>query len=781
MLRRRFLYGISFAVISLVGLSGLAGQAEGPEHGLEGPRQGVLPDISLPANASATAHLRALNEVPKPGLEVPEGDMESLKWTAALRSTPGGGEVHYDTGSVASLAPTQNIGFNGIGQNGWIPYDAAIAVGPNHVLVMTNAEWAVYSRTGGLLTLNTFASWWGTVAGTPFDPKCVYDPLSGRFVMLAVSKGSSTAYYHLSVSNTNDPTGAWFSYRLDATLDGSSATGNWADFPGLGYDEDTLYITSNQFTLSGNSFRYAKIRIIDKAAAYGGGLTTWTDFVGLLNSDSTKAFTVQPARALSATSGSNYLLNTRSGGGTSVTLWRIDNAPASPTLVRQATLAVGTYSVPPDAPQAGTSTLVATNDSRAYDVVLQNGIMHTAFGEAYSGLAAIRYLRIAVASNAVQKDITYTSAGLHYYFPAVTTDASSNVYFVFNRSSASEYVSVQQTGMTASEAVIEPSALVYAGLGSNTTGRWGDYSGIATDPANPNTAWIYGGYATGSNSWATRVASVSLSGATSPTLGGISPASGTTGTSVPVTLTGTNFVAGATVAVGGGDVTVSNTSVASSTQITATFAIAGTAAIGGRSVTVTTSGGTSGAVTFTVNPPPPTLSPLKPLKGNQGQNVLVAMTGTNFVPGGTSINFSNGTGLSATNINVTSPTAMSATFQIGAGAASGWHTVTVTTAGGTSNGRAFRVFGVPSITTISPASGNRATSVSVTLTGTDFSTDSTVQVSGTGVAVSNLSFDADWKWIKATFTIDAGAATGPRNVTVTNSVGTSNAVIFTVQ
>ena len=60
---------------------------------------------------------------------------------------------------------------------------------------------------------------------------------------------------------------------------------------------------------------------------------------------------------------------------------------------------------------------------------------------------------------------------------------------------------------------------------------------------------------------------------------------------MPVTLTGTNFVVGATtVAVVGGGVTVTNTVVSSSTSLTANFVLDPSAALGARTVTVTTAG-----------------------------------------------------------------------------------------------------------------------------------------------------------------------------------------------
>ena len=88
-----------------------------------------------------------------------------------------------------------------------------------------------------------------------------------------------------------------------------------------------------------------------------------------------------------------------------------------------------------------------------------------------------------------------------------------------------------------------------------------------------------------------------------PTLSSISPNRGTQGQTVAVTLTGTSFATGATVNVSGALITVSNTTVVSSTQINATFAIAANAVLGAVNISVTTSGTTTNAVAYTIGPP----------------------------------------------------------------------------------------------------------------------------------------------------------------------------------
>lgn len=105
-----------------------------------------------------------------------------------------------------------------------------------------------------------------------------------------------------------------------------------------------------------------------------------------------------------------------------------------------------------------------------------------------------------------------------------------------------------------------------------------------------------------------------------PALTSISPNRSLVGQAVAVTLTGTGFASGATVNVSGTLVTVSNTTVVSSTQITATFTIAALAALGDRNVTVTTSGVTTNAVTFTIAPPL-SVSSTSPTNGSTGVSI----------------------------------------------------------------------------------------------------------------------------------------------------------------
>jgi hypothetical protein len=181
-------------------------------------------------------------------------------------------------------------------------------------------------------------------------------------------------------------------------------------------------------------------------------------------------------------------------------------------------------------------------------------------------------------------------------------------------------------------------------------------------------------------------ATVTITAPSNPVLSSIAPASGAPGTSVAVTLTGSNFAAGATLAIGGTGVSASNVTVVSATTITATFVIATNASTGAHSVTVA---GASGSVNFTVNSPKPTLTSISPNTAGRGTTVNVTLTGTQFTsPATVAV---QGSAFTVSNVVVVNANTITATIHVGASAARRSHSTTVTTPAGTSNSVSFVV------------------------------------------------------------------------------------------
>jgi hypothetical protein len=192
-----------------------------------------------------------------------------------------------------------------------------------------------------------------------------------------------------------------------------------------------------------------------------------------------------------------------------------------------------------------------------------------------------------------------------------------------------------------------------------------------------------------------------------PTVSSVSPSSGSTAGGTQVTITGTNL-SGAT-AVDFGSVAATGVSVNSAgTQITATSP-AGSA--GTVDVTVTTAGGTSktsSADEFTYVAPvvvAPKLSAISPSSGSKAGGTQVTITGTNL-SGATAVDFGS---VAATGVSVNSAgTQITATSPAGS---AGTVDVTVTTAGGTSNGLAYTytappTASAPQVTDLFPRSGS---------------------------------------------------------------------------
>ena len=425
-------------------------------------------------------------------------------------------------GLAPAAAPIGSTNFAGIAATGWRPPDCTMAVGPQHTLLSVNSSIAVYDKgTGALHLQRTLTQWFANVVTdmTIFDPKTLYDQHAARWVLLAVGvqENPRQSVFLLSISTTSDPLGVWLNYRLDATKDGDTATSNWADYPSLGVDNRALYVTANMFAFGGN-FQYAKIRVIPKAGPYSGGPAPYFDFVKLKNADNTLAFTIQPCHTFGAPQ-VEYLVNSAFPRGNFLTLWQITNPTVAPSLTRTP-VPVSPYSLPPNADQSGGVAPLNTGDTRVLHAVFRGDSVWTAFSTAANwggsaNRASIQWCQIRAASPAVVQQGIYGAANFHYFFPASCPDNNGNVTMVFSRVGPTEFGSILYTGRRSTDPLgtLQASALLKAGmapyvvLDSSGRNRWGDYCGVAADPANPRMIWFYSEFASAPNTWATWVGS----------------------------------------------------------------------------------------------------------------------------------------------------------------------------------------------------------------------------------------------------------------------------------
>ena len=260
-----------------------------------------------------------------------------------------------------------------------------------------------------------------------------------------------------------------------------------------------------------------------------------------------------------------------------------------------------------------------------------------------------------------------------------------------------------------------------------------------------------------------------------PVLNSIKPASGRQGTAVAITIAGTGLSDASSINVSGGGITVSGITVVNDGTITATFTMTANATANARTVSVTTPGGTSNTVTFTVTRL--VLSSISPNSGLRGNNVPVTLSGSGLT-GATSLNLS-GTGITVTAFTAVNDTTVTATFGIAASATIGTRTVSVNVPGATTNTVNFTVTVPAKLTSITPASAARGSLFQVTLKGSGLT--GATGLSGVGGGVTVLLFNVtNDTTATAIFFVAPNATPSTRNVSVTTPSGPTNTVAFTV-
>jgi hypothetical protein len=401
------------------------------------------------------------------------------------------------------------------------------------VLVAVNVDLAGFRKDGSLRfrwpsMTALFSNVLPSGAGL-FDPKLAYDHYAQRWIVVCAARRESPAgsWIMIAASQGSDPGGWYWVWALDASVNGSNATNNWADYPMLGFDTQAVYVSTNQFQVGGG-FQHSKIRILNKSELYAGSGLRWYDYWGLTNPDNSGAFTIQPAVHFRGLGGNPpaYFVNSLFPSGSTLTQWELQNPLAfwsggSPTLQRWA-VNCRAYDLPPDAEQPDSTTPLETNDPRLLNAVFQNagGVQrlwtaHTSKitwqGDS-AARAAVQWYEIDVGSHSVAQQGAYGQPGSYYFFPVIQTDIRRNAYVGFTRSRSDVYGSFRQSGRLVTDPAntLQASALVRAGSSAYVGRRWGDYFGNARDGGDANRAWLFGEFADVRGTWGTWVCSASF-------------------------------------------------------------------------------------------------------------------------------------------------------------------------------------------------------------------------------------------------------------------------------
>ena len=409
-----------------------------------------------------------------------------------------------------------DFGFVAINSTGWNPPDPILAVGPNHIVAMTNGAIAFFTKDGTLTfsdEIENSFGFWGAQGATNFvfDPEVLFDPHSQRFFAMANERGNNRSYFLLAVSDDDDPNGNWFKYRFDVT----NLAANNIDSPNMAIDEDVVYLTADFF----GPDRYL-VYMLRKSDLLVGNTPQTTDLL-VTGSQSYGIPLMYDAGAPAF-----YMLQAfEFGTYNSVRMHAITNQLTSPQRVTT-DVTVPTYGHPTDPPQQGTSNRPELFEARFWSCVYRNGSLWAVHHQSPGGgRARVRWYEFDMRGWPTSGQVpTLVQSGdispensdgqLSWtFFPSIWVDADNNAAITMARSSSTEFITMARALRSASDPLgeFQPVVNVQASSSAYTAaGRWGDYSGTGSDPTATGVFWGIHEFVQSNNIWQTYIAKYEL-------------------------------------------------------------------------------------------------------------------------------------------------------------------------------------------------------------------------------------------------------------------------------
>jgi hypothetical protein len=369
------------------------------------------------------------------------------------------------------------------------------------------------------------ATFWASVgAQMPFDPRVLYDPYSGRWLVAAVSDpglGSSAVLY--GISDSSDPAGGWRLYSV--AVDPTGAT--WADFPTIGFNQSVVAIGVNLFTsTTGEYAGLSKLYVVDYPALKANSAPAATA-IGI-----PAGFTLQPAVTYSPTESTLYLVEHGASSAGSYYFFSLSGTKL--TGGAPLTNPLGPWTIPGGGnllPQRG-GYLVDSADARIGNAVFRNGRVYYAqtIGLPAGGdpgsprRTGVQWVELdrngafVQGGRIVDRGATETNGGSWYAYPSISVNAEDDVLVGFSRFRSSGYPSAAYAfrfGGDPRNAMRAPVVLkggqgTYVKTFGGSRNRWGDYSATQVDPLDDRSLWTIQEYAgrpsgagDGSGRWAT--------------------------------------------------------------------------------------------------------------------------------------------------------------------------------------------------------------------------------------------------------------------------------------
>jgi hypothetical protein len=425
----------------------------------------------------------------------------------------------------APRAPKRKKSWDGISQleGNSRPPDTIIAGSEHRVLEAVNTMLSLTDRDGESETLQSLSGFFYETGGEfLFDPKVYYDRLSERFFVVGLGQDDrpKSSSIYLAVSTSSDPASLdsrdWCRYRINAKR---GAT--WADYPGLGMNENWLAIGVNNFTFGGDGrfkmtwvYALPKEELVDNADGCPGNLDVYR-VKAKKDPDKVFAFNVEPAQHYSSEPGDPlYFVSTQVGYEWSRTyvIWRLEgDGTGKPRFFAESVTTDEAYSYPPYATQDDGRFDLDTGDTRILQVAYRDGALWAVQASGCSigsmpnesCVRAVQFDPRGGSTEVVFAETYGGGNGWYYYWPGIGINGKGDVAVAFQASSNRDYLGIYYNGKKASKSSFDKvKALAEGGCGlsngydtSREAVRTGDYVGVQADPADDRGFWIAGEYA----------------------------------------------------------------------------------------------------------------------------------------------------------------------------------------------------------------------------------------------------------------------------------------------
>ena len=336
--------------------------------------QGV---VSVRELAASQANLEALRgnqnagPIEQPVHRLPDGSLTSAPSRETIEALPLTPEPNAAVVSQSAGSLFQSlIGFVGIHEGDNVaanggdsePPDQGLAVNNNVLAEINNNVIRFFNATTGAPLTGPMANsaFFGVPAGFNLsDTQVFFDPVSQRWIFDELMFSDSFDGFELAVSQTSDPLGKYFLYKLRAFSDDLAGCGGWdclPDYPKMGYDANGFYITADLFSNVSNAFVEVAIYPLPKYLIEMGANFNYARL------DDPMDFVVQPSVPApgepfsTANNGSEFLMS--APGSPNLAILAIDNTnninntPQSMNLLRTtvAAQAYGSGTVPSTQP-----------------------------------------------------------------------------------------------------------------------------------------------------------------------------------------------------------------------------------------------------------------------------------------------------------------------------------------------------------------------------------------------------------------------------------------------